>query len=144
MRLVKWIIFAAIVFFAWKAIQPMLNKGSGSTTSSASTNYCIDRAETAAETWRGGLTRFVNPPYDIAAWSEFRGDVDSRIRSADSECNCATDQCREGREALRELRSLMNDLDSAIRTGGSPGGDLVQRQESIDNRLAAAREMKAN
>ena len=141
MRILKWLVVLVILFIAWKAIEPRLKKSRAARTSSSENPAanCAASAARASEAWGSGLSRFVNPPYDLAAWSEFRSDVEGRISSAESDCNCASDGCGKGRQAMRDLRNLVSDLDSAIRNGSSPPGDAVQRQEAIDNLIDEAR-----
>jgi hypothetical protein len=146
-RLIKWVVIIAIAIFAVRVAVPWIKRqnlgGQGTSISSASAagdDSCAGEAERASETWGSGLAQFVNPPYDLDAWSNFRARVDSQISTAESKCNCARESCNTVRGALTDLRSLVADLDNSIRTGSSPGG-IVQRQESIDNRIAEAREL---
>jgi hypothetical protein len=141
MRIVKWLVILVILFLAWKAIEPRLRKSGAPAKSSAGNPAasCADSAARASEAWGSGLRQFVNPPYDVTAWNEFKGHVEGRIASAESDCNCQSDGCTKGRQAMRELRSLVSDLDYAIRNGSSPPLDAVQRQESIDNLIDQAR-----
>jgi hypothetical protein len=145
-RLVKWIVIAAIVVFAWKVGLPWMQQqrigSSGPSISSAAATVddsCVGAAERASETWGSGLPRFINPPYDMDAWSSFRASVNSHIGEAESKCTCAEASCETVRGAMRDLRELVSDMDGAIRSGSSPG-NIVQRQESIDNRIAEARD----
>lgn len=141
MRVVKWLVILLLLFLAWKVIEPRLKK-SGAPSKSSSGNpaaSCADSAARASEAWGSGLRQFVNPPYDVTAWNEFKGHVEGRIASAESDCSCQSDGCAKGRQAMRELRSLVSDLDYAIRNGSSPPLDAVQRQESIDNLIDQAR-----
>ena len=140
-RVVKWIVIAAIVFFAWKLLGPMLQKPISTSTggSGTTTNPCINAAERASETWGGGIGRFATQTSDTTEWSVFRGSVEGRIGAAESACNCAEPSCETARTALRDLRSVVNDVDDAFRRGTSPPADIVQRQEAIDNQINAAR-----
>lgn len=148
-RLLKWIVIVAVVFLAWKTLVPWMKRQSsgGSSTSRTSVgaigdDSCVGLAERASEKWGSGLAQFVNPPYDLAAWGNFRSDVDAQIARAESKCSCAAESCTKVRGAMGELRSLVSDMDSAIRNGSSPGG-IVQRQEMIDNRINEARDLQA-
>ena len=144
-RIVKWLVVLVVIFFAWKYVVPWAKnemaggKKTSSSSSAGGDNSCIRAAERASEAWGSGLHQFVNPPYDIGAWSSFRGDVDSKISAAESECSCAEESCRKARAAMGDLRSLVSELDSAIRSGTSPPSDAVQRQEAIDNQIEEAR-----
>lgn len=44
-------------------------------------------------------------------------------------------------QSMRELRTLVSDLDAAIGSGGSPGSDVVARQEHIDAGISDARDL---
>lgn len=145
-RVIKWVLIAAVLFVAWKVVVPWVLKETGAAKSrvssgAASDNSCVRSAEEASETWGRGLGRFVNPPYDLAAWSTFRGEVEAKISESESLCGCVEESCVKTRAALGDLRALVLDLDGAITTGGSPPGDVVQRQESIDNRIAEASDL---
>ncbi|HUP62485.1 MAG TPA: hypothetical protein VNA69_18925 [Thermoanaerobaculia bacterium] len=146
-KLVGWIIFLVLLYFAWTKLAPKLTDvklGSKSTTTGAGVgggNSCTGAAESASSEWGGGLVRFVNPPYDLDAWSSFQGSVNRRIGDAEAQCTCIEESCGKARDAMRELRGLVNELDTAIRTGGSPPSDAVQRQESIDRQITEAQEL---
>ena len=139
---IKRILIVAVVVVAWKMVLPRFqNANLGSLTSTTKTggdDSCVRAAEQASETWGSGLRQFVNPPYDLDAWSSFRGRVDAKIDTANSACNCPAASCDAAKGAMRDLRALAGDLDSAIRSGGSLPGDVVQRQEAIDNQITNA------
>lgn len=143
-RLLKWIVALAVVVFAWKVALPWVkgqNLGSSSrAAASGGTNPCVAGAQYASETWGSGLGRFVNPPYDIDAWSQFREDVGQRIAAAEKDCSCPSESCARVRSALSDLRTMSSELDSSIRNGSAPPGDIVQRQEAIDNAITVAGE----
>lgn len=143
-RIVRILVVVALVFAAWKYVVPWVKKQGGGAEPAASSasggGSCVQRAERASETWGGGLRQFVNPPYDLNAWSEFRGRVDSSINAAEAECDCAGESCEKARSAMRDLRALVSDLDSTIRNG-SAASDLVQRQERIDDRINEAAQL---
>ena len=147
-RIVKWIVIIGIAFFAWKVVVPWVKAQKSGGTSSISAgavgdDSCVGQAERASEAWGSGLSRFVNPPYDLAAWSEFRTTVETQISEAESTCTCATESCDKVRGAMSDLRGLVSDLDNTIRNGASPDG-VVQRQESIDNRINEARALQSD
>lgn len=142
-RLIKLIAIAALVFLAWKYGMPWAKKqmhGSAATSSSGQSS-CTTAAQHASEVWGSGLHRFANPPYDIAAWSSFRADVDAQISSAESECRAAQESCEKARAAMTELRGLVAGFDTAIRNGSPPPDDAVQRQEGIDTKIDAAADL---
>ncbi|HYC58743.1 MAG TPA: hypothetical protein VEK79_04180 [Thermoanaerobaculia bacterium] len=145
-RIVKWLLILGLVVFAWRVFLPWMKQQklggeSRVSISQLGDDSCSGEAERASEQWGSGLVRFVNPPYDIDAWSTFRAGVDSRISIAESKCNCPRESCAKVRNAMSDLRSLVADLDNAIRTGSSPGGNIVQRQEHIDTLIEESREL---
>jgi len=146
-RLLKWIVIIGIAFFAWKVGVPWIKgqKLGGSSTSISSgaigDDSCAGIAERASEAWGSGLAQFANPPYDLAAWSNFRASVETKIATAESKCSCAAESCVKVRGAMSDLRALVSDLDNTIRNGSSPEG-FVQRQEQIDNRINEARDLQ--
>ena len=125
----RWLVVIVAIAIAAKYAIPRL-KPLGTTTS-VSKGSCAGAAERASETWGSGLHRFANPPYDIAAWSDFRSNVDAQITEAE--------KCESVRPAMHDLRALVDECDTAIRNGSPPPADFVQRQEAIDNAIAAAK-----
>src|SRR5437763_7111341 len=145
-RAVQLIIVIAVVFGIWKIGVPWftdnftrISKGSTKVAGPGDSSTCAQYAERASNTWGSGLGRFVNPPYDTAAWGEFRSRVTEAIGLAEAQCLCAEEGCRNVREAMGELRSLVTDMDTAIRNGTPPPSDAVQRQERIDNVIETAK-----
>src|SRR5262245_54303265 len=145
-RLIQIAVVVVIALVIWKKGVPLLEehfgKGSGASlsTSDAADSSCVQLAEHASEVWGSGIGRFANPPYDLGAWGEFRTRVDVAIAKASSLCNCDEDSCKKSHQAMDDLRTLVNDLDGSIRGGSAPPGDIVQRQEQIDNTINAARD----
>ena len=145
-KLVKWVVILALLVFGWKALGPRI-KGRVSTKSAATSidaradDSCVGRATAASNAWGNGLGRFVNPPYDIEAWSRFKSDVDQRISEADSACTCERESCLKTQGAMRDLRNLVSELDASVRNGSPPSTDFVRGQEAIDNALDEAREL---
>ena len=143
-RIAKLVVIIAVLYVGWKYGLPWLqHRGGGGTqtSQSATQSSCPGAASSASETWGSGLHSFVNPPYDLAAWSSFKDSVDAKISSAESECSCSSESCDKVRAAMRDLRSLASDLDTAIRAGSSPPADIVQRQEAIDKQIDQAAEL---
>jgi hypothetical protein len=142
-QLLKWLVIVAIVFLAWKYGIPWVKQHTGSTKSAPSRadDSCVGAARAASEAWGSGIHQFVNPPYDTGAWSSFRSGIDSKIAAAESACGCSTESCTKGQSAMRDLRSLVSDLDTVIRTGAPPPGDIVQRQESVDRQIDEAQDL---
>lgn len=143
-RVVKVIVLIALLYVAWKYGLPWLQRqqsGGGTTTHATAQSGCPAAAARASETWGSGLHQFVNPPYDISAWSSFHDSVESKISAAESECSCSDDSCAKARAAMHDLRSLLSDLDSAIRNGSPPPSDLVPRQETIDRQIDEAADL---
>lgn len=147
-RLFKWIVILLVAFVIWKYVIPWIKgeansfgKSSSAVGSASASSPCVSSAERASSAWGGGIGRFVNPPYDMAAWGSLKSDIDSKISQAESDCSCSEDSCQKAKSAMGDLRTLVGDLDAAIRNGTSPGQDLVQRQEQIDNQIDAARDL---
>lgn len=143
-RIVKLLVVVAVVFVAWKYLLPWVQQQGSKTGVEASAasggGSCVQSAERASETWGSGLRQFVNPPYDLNAWSTFRGNVESAINAAEADCDCSGESCEKARGAMRDLRALVSDLDSTIRNG-SDASDFVQRQERIDNAINEAAQL---
>ena len=141
-RLVKLIIVAVVLFLLWTKGVPWLKskvEGTSGPPSSKSTKAsCADRAQTAFNRWADGLGSFVSPPYDTAAWSSFRSEVEGAISRAESECGCARDSCSAARDAMGNLRRLLSDVDSAINAGTPPPMDVPQNQERVENGINEA------
>jgi hypothetical protein len=141
--LIKLVIVAAVVIVIWKKGLPWLNEHQSTTSTNTSSpdNTCVSLAESASETWGSSIGRFVNPPYDLAAWDDFRSRVEQRIRNAEGKCSCAADSCTTARAAMNDLRSLVQEMDRSIHDGSPPPSDAVQRQESIDNAINSAHDL---
>jgi len=127
---VRWLVVIVIIAIAVRYTLPRLKLHRASTTTESHSS-CASAADRASETWGSGLHRFANPPYDIAAWNDFRANVESQISEAE--------KCESVRGAMRDLRALVGECDTAIRNGSPPPSDFVQRQEAIDNAIAAAK-----
>ena len=142
-KLVKWVIVLAIVFVGWKYGLPWIKaKTSGSSSGTASTdNSCISIADRASEVWGAGIGKFVNPPYDLVAWSSMSASVNSSIMATSTACGCPAESCIKVQSAMKDLHTLVADMDSAIRSGQPPAGDIVQRQAAIDAQLDTARDL---
>ena len=148
-RLIQIALAVVIAFLIWKRGVPWWEahrgssaggSSSGSSATTSADSSCVELAEHASETWGSGIGRFANPPYDLGAWGEFRTRVDAASAKADALCSCDADSCRKSRQAISDLRTLVSDLDTSIRNGSPPPGDIVQRQEQIDNTINAARD----
>lgn len=144
--LVKLIIVIVVIYVVWTTVRPWAREQLASVSADPSSesgpgSACVSAAASATEAWGSGLGRFVNPPIDREAWSTFRAGVEGQIGSARSACGCADDSCAAARDALSDLSSLVRDLDSAVQSGSPPPGDLVQRQESIDDRINHASDL---
>ncbi len=142
-RLIKWVAIIVLAFVVWKYAVPWAKRQMSRHAPPAvsSDNSCVAAAQRASEAWGSGLHRFVNPPYDLTAWSSFQSDVQAKISSAESECRGSAQSCDAARVAMSELRTLVGDLDTAIRNGSPPPDDAVQRQEAIDTKIEAAAEL---
>ena len=144
-RIIQLVVAVVVLFLIWKKGVPWFNEHikTGSepvkVAGPGDSGTCAQYAERASNTWGSGLGRFVNPPYDMAAWGELRSRVSEAIGLAEAQCLCAEEGCRKVREAMGDLRSLVGDMDNSIRNGTPPPGDVVQRQERIDNMIEAAK-----
>jgi hypothetical protein len=142
--LVKLAIAVAVVILIWKKGIPWWNErqaSSAATVSSAPGDACVAAAAAADDTWGSGVGHFANPPYDLAGWDEFRSRVEVQARRAEEKCLCADSSCTTAKRAMSDLRSLVNEMDSSLRSGSPPPSDLVQRQEAIDNAINSARDL---
>ncbi len=140
--LVKLIVAIAIAVLVWKKGIPWWNEHHQATAASSSSpaQECTAAAAAAGETWGSGVGRFANPPYDLTAWDDFRSRVEQQARRAQEKCLCADSSCTTAKNAMGDLRSLVNEMDTSLRSGSPPPSDLVQRQEAIDNAINSARE----
>jgi hypothetical protein len=143
--LIKLVIAIAVIAFLWKQFgQKIQGSGGGSSTAGSSSSVeasCVSAAEAAGETWGSGVGKFANPPYDTTNWDDFRSRVEQQARSAEGKCLCSSESCNAAKTAMNDLRSLVNEMDSSIRSGNPPPSDLVQRQEMIDNGINQARDL---
>jgi hypothetical protein len=139
-RLIKWAIVIALAILAWKYAIPWAKQQiqGHSAPAAAADTPCTAAAQRASETWGSGLHSFVNPPYDLAAWARFRGDVEAKIAAANAACRESCQSCDMARDAMRDLQSLVANLDSSITSGSPPPDDAVQRQEALDTKIATA------
>ena len=140
-NLLRLVVIVVIAVLIWKKGIPWWEahrgKQAAKTTESAS-GACVSAAEHASELWGSGIGRFANNP-DLTAWGEFRTRVDVAIAKADAQCGCDAESCRKAHQAMGDLRGLVSELDGSIRSGSAPPGDIVQRQEQIDNTINEAR-----
>jgi hypothetical protein len=137
---IQLLIVLVLIFVAWKWWQ---KQHAGTPTAAAGASpaqECAAAAAAAGETWGSGVGRFANPPYDTAAWDDFRSRVEKQATQAQERCLCGDAACNTAKGAMSDLRGLVNEMDSALRSGSPPPSDLVQRQEAIDNAINAARD----
>ena len=140
-RLIQLAILIALLYFAYQWYVKHHSSSTSSTTTASAGDSCTPYADSAANRWSIGIGRFVNPPYDMAAWDSFRSDVDSRIGEAESHCSCAEASCAKAKEAMSGLRGMVSDVDGMIRNNSAPPSDIVQRQERVDNLVDEAKEL---
>jgi hypothetical protein len=143
--LVKLLIVGIIALAIWKKGIPwwkeqQARKASTAAVTSANES-CVSTAERASEVWGSGLREFINPPFDLAAWEDFRSRTQQAIESAEQKCTCGEKSCATARQAMSELRALIFDMDGSIRSGSPPPAGAVQRQEAVDNALESARDL---
>jgi hypothetical protein len=130
------VVLAFVIFKWWKNHQSAPTAAAGASPA----QECAAAAAAAGDTWGSGVGRFANPPYDAAAWDDFRSRVEREARQAQEKCLCGDAACNTAKGAMSDLRSLVNEMDSALRSGSPPPSDLVQRQEAIDTAINAARD----
>ena len=135
-QLLVVIVLAFVIFKWWKSHQGAPTAAAGASPA----QQCAAAATAAGDTWGSGVGRFANPPYDTAAWDDFRSRVEREAREAQEKCLCGDAACNTAKGAMSDLRSLVNEMDTALRSGSPPPSDLVQRQEAIDNAINAARD----
>jgi hypothetical protein len=141
-KLIKLAIVVAIVVFIWKKGMPWWEaQHSGSASSASAGDSCTPYADSAANSWSSGIRKFVSPPYDMAAWDSFRGDVQTRISEAESHCSCNAESCAKAKEAMSGLRGMVSDVDGMIRNNTAPPSNIVARQEDVDNLVDQAKEL---
>ncbi len=140
-RLIKVAIVVAIAVFIWKKGIPWWEEQHRGSASASPGDTCTPYADSAANTWSSGIRKFVNPPYDMAAWDSFRGDVQSRISEAESHCSCNAESCAKAKEAMSGLRGMVSDADGMIRNNTAPPSNIVSRQEDVDNLVDQAKEL---
>src|SRR5258708_34191974 len=133
-KLVKWVIVLAIVFVGWKYGLPWIKaKTSGSSSGTASSdNSCISIADRASEVWGSGIGKFVNPPYDLDAWSSLSASVNSSIVATSTACGCPAESCSKVQSAMKDLHTLVSDMAPAIASGKPPAGSSAHPQSAID------------
>ena len=144
-KLIQLVIILALLFFAWKWFKNNQAAPSriSSSRSAATGSACSPYADSAANAWSRGIGKFTGaPPYDMAAWDSFRGDVQTRIGEAESHCGCAADSCAKAREAMSGLRGMVDSVDGMIRNNSEPPSDIVQRQENVDNLIDQAKDLE--
>jgi hypothetical protein len=143
-KLFVGIVAIALIYKNLPWLKEQFGKRSSSSSSSSSSSVedsCVSGAESASEVWGSGIGKFANPPYDMAAWDDFRSNVESKARRAEEKCLCSSQSCTTAKSALSDLRSLVNEMDQSLRSGSPPPSDLVQRQEAIDNAINSARDL---
>ncbi|HEX7677847.1 MAG TPA: hypothetical protein VF713_06970 [Thermoanaerobaculia bacterium] len=142
-RLLKWVVIIVLAAVAWKYAIPWAKRQirTSSTSAVPAEDSCVAAAQRASEAWGSGLHSFVNPPYDLGAWSSFRGDVEKKIAAAESECHASSQSSDAARGAMSDLKNLIAELDAAITNGSPVPDDAVQRQEAIDTKIEAAAEL---
>ncbi|MDQ6802524.1 MAG: hypothetical protein M3041_17045 [Acidobacteriota bacterium] len=135
-QLLVVIVLAFVIFKWWQKN----HQAAPPTAGASASQECAAAAAAAGETWGSGVGRFANPPYDTTAWADFRSRVETQARQAQEKCLCGDAACNIATGAMSDLRSLVNEMDSALRSGSPPPSDLVQRQDAIDNAINAARD----
>ncbi len=141
--LVKLVIFAGVLWAGWQYGVPWakgqgLLGGRAEAVQETPNATCVSAADEAVATWSQGIVRFMNPPIEPGAWSQFRADVSGKIDQTHAACGCPAESCTLAKEVVRDLKLVLLEMDSAARTGGPPPSDLVRSQESIDLKIERA------
>src|SRR6266566_1960000 len=108
--LVKVIVVAAIAFFVWRWWQGQHHATAAATASSSPAQQCASLASAASEIWGSGVGRFANPPYDMAAWDDFRSRVETEARRVQERCLCGDAACNSAKSAMSDLRGLVSEM----------------------------------
>jgi hypothetical protein len=146
-KLLKWVVIIVVAIVGWKYLGPKIMEKLDSRSDApvsadgGASQVCVNHAANASEQWGSGLGRFVNPPYDLDAWGSFRADTEAAIAKAQAQCGCDSEACTRAKSALDDLRTLVGEIDGSIRAGTPPEGEVVRRQEAIDDAINEAREM---
>ena len=138
--LILWAVILTIIWFAWDYFKKHPHTDTAASAGSSAAQSCTSAASLTADAWGSGVGHFANPPYDTAAWDEFRSRIESQARRAEEKCLCAEPGCSTAKGAMSDLRNLITEMDQSLRSGSPPPADLVQRQEAIDNAVNAARD----
>lgn len=144
--LLKLAIAIAVVVLIWKKGIPWWNaqhasQASATTSTAPENDDCVSAAEAASDAWGSGIGRFANPPYDLAAWGDFRSQIEQQARRAEEKCLCADPSCTTVKDAMSDLRTLVQQMDTSLRSGTPPPDDLVQRQQAIDDAINTAHDL---
>lgn len=138
--LIIWAIILTIAWFAWDWYKKQPHTDAAASAGTSAARACTSDASLAADAWGSGVGKFANPPYDTAAWDEFRNRIETQARRAEEKCLCAEPGCSTAKGAMSDLRNLLAEMDQSLRSGSPPPSDLVQRQEAIDNAVNTARD----
>ena len=148
-NLLKVALLAVVVYFAYTRVVPLLREPIRSSpapdgTMSTGDTPCPDLAALASETWRSGLSHFINPPYRLSDWGLFHSDVQLKLADAKDGCRCTLPSCAKTREALLDLTTLVSSADSAVRAGQPMPSDAPKQQERVNQGIKAAKELARN
>lgn len=146
-RLVKLLVLAGLLYFAWTEGWPWLQgelESLGATRSDVSSmqseaGRCVAGAEAARRAFGEGFRGATTRRGDHSEWLRFSGRIQSRIRDARSACRCPEDACELADGAMRELERNLHELDGMIRGSVDRFSNPAARLEEVDQLLAEAR-----
>src|SRR5215210_7764929 len=98
-QIIVVVVIAFLIFKWWKNHQSKPTAAAGVSAS----QECAAAAGAAGDTWGSGVGRFANPPFDAAAWDEFRSRVETQARQAQERCLCGDAACNTAKSAMSDL-----------------------------------------
>lgn len=101
--------------------------------------YCVHLAHQAGASVARELRSVAPPPADVSGWWDAGDEIESRVRTAETACSCASDACTAASRALGEIRALVEEANRLLQgeTGVVP--NFARRLDEIDVLLERAR-----
>src|SRR5260370_36647509 len=113
---IQLLIVLVLLFVAWKWWQKHQSAPTAAAGASAS-QECAAAAAAAGETWGSGVGRFANPPYDTAAWDDFRSRVGKQARQAQEKWPCGDAACKPAEGRMGQRPGFVHRLESPAGRG---------------------------
>lgn len=101
---------------------------------------CVAEAAAANRAFGSDIGRFARAG-EVEAWEDHRWETESLLDEAEQTCDCNRPSCEKARDALAQLRTLVDELDSIVRSDTLVSFNPARRQERIDNLLGTARDL---